>query len=200
MSKISKHRGTLMLAALAAASAIAGCGSSNTIAPGHENPSALAEARQQERLESKSSSTTKTATPTTSTSSTATTPVSGPLSQEPTVKPPSGPPPSKLVIKELVKGAGPVAKAGQSVTVNYVGVLYGTGKVFNASWETKQPFTFVLGRGQVIAGWDKGVAGMRVGGRRELIIPAAEAYGKEGKPPKIPPNSPLVFVVDLLAV
>lgn len=199
MSKISKHRAALVLAALAAASAIAGCGSSETtIAPGHENPNALAEAKQQERLESKSSSTSSTTA--TSTSSTASTPSSGPLSKEPTVKPPAGPAPATLVTKEVVKGTGPVAKAGDTVTVNYVGALYKTGKVFNASWETKQPFTFVLGRGQVISGWDKGVAGMRVGGRRELIIPAAEAYGKEGKPPKIPPNSPLVFIVDLLAV
>jgi peptidylprolyl isomerase len=77
-------------------------------------------------------------------------------------------------------------------------MLYKNGKVFDASWKRHEPFKFVLGQGQVIAGWDKGVAGMRVGGRRELIIPAAEAYGKEGKPPAIPPNSPLVFVVDLL--
>ena len=92
-----------------------------------------------------------------------------------------------------------MAKAGETVTVNYVGVLYKTGKVFNASWEAKQPFTFILGKRQVIAGWDKGLPGMRVGGRRELIIPADEAYGGKGSPPAIPPNSPLVFVVDLLA-
>lgn len=194
MSIISKRTSTLTLAAVAAAGAIAGCGSSNKIAVGSENANAAAEAREQEREESKSASTSTSA----STSSAAQTPTTGPLSKEPTVKPPSGPAPAKLETKELIKGTGAVAKAGDSVTVNYVGVLYKNGKVFNASWESKQPFTFVLGRGQVISGWDKGVVGMRVGGRRELIIPAAEAYGKEGKPPAIPPNSPLVFVVDLL--
>ncbi len=195
MSIIPKRTSTLTLAAVAAAGAIAGCGSSsNTIGPGSENANAAAEARQLEREESKSSSTSTSA----STSSAAQTPTTGPLSKEPTVKPPSGPAPTKLETKDLITGTGAVAKAGDSVTVNYVGVLYKNGKVFNASWESKQPFTFVLGRGQVIPGWDKGVAGMRVGGRRELIIPAAEAYGKEGKPPAIPPNSPLVFVVDLL--
>lgn len=197
MIKNSKRRGALALAVLAAAGAIAGCGSSNNskeIAPGNENPNATAEAAKLEASESKS--TTASATPS---AATVKTPTTGPLSKEPTVKPPSGPAPSKLVTKELIKGTGAEAKAGESVTVNYVGVLYKNGKVFNASWESKQPFTFVLGRGQVIPGWDKGVVGMRVGGRRELIIPADEAYGSRGSPPAIPPNSPLVFVVDLLS-
>jgi peptidylprolyl isomerase len=199
MSTISKRRSALALAAFAAAGAIAGCGSSsNSIAPGSENANAAAEAKQVEREESKSSSTSTSTTATTS-SAAVQTPTTGPLSKEPTVKPPSGPPPTKLVVKDLIKGTGAVAKAGDSVTVNYVGVLYKSGKVFNASWEAKRPFPFVLGEGQVIPGWDKGVVGMRVGGRRELIIPAAEAYGKEGRPPSIPPNSALVFVVDLLA-
>ncbi len=190
----SKRRGALALAALAAATAIAGCGSSsksNEIAPGNENASASAEAAKIEASESKTS---------TATSGAVQTPTSGPLSKEPIVKPPSGPAPSKLVTKELIQGKGAVAKAGDSVTVNYVGVLYKGGKIFNASWESKQPFTFVLGRGQVISGWDKGVVGMRVGSRRELIIPSDEAYGTHGSPPAIPPSSPLVFVVDLLAV
>lgn len=192
-----KRSATLALTALIAAGAIAGCGSSknsNEIVPGNENPKATAEAAKLEASES------KTSTSTSSTAGAVQTPTTGPLSKEPTVKPPSGPAPTKLVTKELITGKGAVAKAGDSVTVNYVGVLYKNGKVFNASWEAKKPFSFVLGRGQVIAGWDKGVAGMRVGGRRELIIPAEEAYGKRGSPPAIPPNAPLVFVVDLLAV
>lgn len=190
-----KRRGALALAALAAAGAIAGCGSSssNEISVGSENPNATAEAAKQEASESKTSTSATTA------AATVQTPTSGPLSKEPTVKPPSGPAPSTLVTKELIKGTGAEAKAGESVTVNYVGVLYKNGKVFNASWESGKPLTFVLGRGQVIPGWDKGVVGMRVGGRRELIIPAAEAYGSRGSPPAIPPNAPLVFVVDLLA-
>jgi peptidylprolyl isomerase len=190
-----KRRCALALAALAAAGAIAGCGSSssNEISPGNENPNATAEAAKLEASESKTSTSATTA------AATVQTPTSGPLSKEPTVKPPSGPAPSTLVTKELIKGTGAEAKAGESVTVNYVGVLYKNGKVFNASWESGKPFPFVLGRGQVIPGWDKGVVGMRVGGRRELIIPAAEAYGSRGSPPAIPPNAPLVFVVDLLA-
>lgn len=97
-------------------------------------------------------------------------------------------------------GTGPEAKAGDPVTVNYVGVLYKGGKEFDASWKRKEPFSFVLGKNQVIAGWDKGVAGMKVGGRRELIIPAPLGYGATGSPPAIPPNAALVFVVDLLGV
>jgi peptidylprolyl isomerase len=128
----------------------------------------------------------------------ATTPTSGPLSKEPSVTPPSGPAPSKLVVKEIIPGTGSEAKSGEMVTVNYVGVLYNGGKVFDASWKRKEPFQFTLGQGQVIPGWDQGVAGMKVGGRRELIIPSALGYGKTGSPPAIPANAPLVFVVDLL--
>jgi peptidylprolyl isomerase len=84
--------------------------------------------------------------------------------------------------------------------VNYVGVLYKDGKKFNASWETGKPFTFTLGKGEVIKGWDQGIVGMKVGGRRELIIPASLAYGAAGRPPTIPKNEALVFVVDLLGV
>ncbi|MGN6257226.1 MAG: FKBP-type peptidyl-prolyl cis-trans isomerase [Solirubrobacterales bacterium] len=104
------------------------------------------------------------------------------------------------MIKELRKGNGPTAKAGDEVSVQYVGVLYSTGKLFDSSWARGEPFSFKLGAHQVIAGWDKGVAGMKVGGRRELIIPPALAYGEEGVYPSIPPRSTLVFVVDLLKV
>jgi peptidylprolyl isomerase len=104
------------------------------------------------------------------------------------------------VTKDLIVGTGPEAKAGDTVTVNYVGVLYRGGKEFDASWKRKEPFTFELGAGKVIKGWDQGVVGMKVGGRRELIIPAELGYGAAGSPPTIPPNSALIFVVDLLAV
>jgi peptidylprolyl isomerase len=128
-----------------------------------------------------------------------TTPVRGPLSKKPAIKAHQGPPPKRLVIREIVKGTGPKAKSGDALTVNYVGALYSDGKVFDSSWRRDETFTFPLGRREVIKGWERGLAGMRVGGRRELIIPSVLAYGSEGSPPTIPPNSTLIFVVDLLA-
>jgi peptidylprolyl isomerase len=122
------------------------------------------------------------------------------LAQKPKVKVPKGPAPKLLQIDDLVEGTGPAAKAGDNVTVDYVGVLYKNGKQFDASWDRGQPFQFQLGAGSVIQGWDQGLVGMKVGGRRMLTIPANLAYGPEGSPPTIPPNSPLVFVVDLKAI
>jgi peptidylprolyl isomerase len=97
-------------------------------------------------------------------------------------------------------GTGQAASAGQTITVNYVGVIYKTGKQFDSSWQRNQPFTTPLSPGSVIPGWVQGLSGMKVGGRRELIIPPNLAYGTKGSPPTIPPNSTLVFVVDLLSV
>lgn len=122
------------------------------------------------------------------------------LSKKPAVTVPKGNPPTSLVIKDLIKGTGSVAKAGQSITVNYVGVLYKTGKEFDSSWSRNQLFTTTLTTGSVIPGWVKGIAGMRVGGRRELIIPPSLGYGATGSPPTIPPNATLAFVVDLISV
>ena len=119
---------------------------------------------------------------------------------KPKVAVPKGAPPKKLEVKDLEEGSGAAAKAGDAVTVNYVGVNYKTGKEFDASWDRGEPFTFTLGAGEVIPGWDQGVAGMKVGGRRELIIPPGLGYGSTGSPPAIPPNETLVFVVDLEAV
>ena len=119
---------------------------------------------------------------------------------KPKVKVPNGPPPKKLEIKDLETGSGAEAKAGDEVTVQYVGVSYKSGKEFDASWDRNEPFTFQLGAGMVIPGWDKGVEGMKVGGRRELIIPPNLAYGPEGAPPAIGPNETLIFVIDLLKV
>ena len=188
-----RSRTSLGLATVAAAVLVAGCGSSSssssTIGVGVENKADEALAK------SGGTGSSSSAAPTTPT---ATTPTSGPLSKEPKVTPPSGAAPTKLVTKELIAGTGAEAKAGESVTVNYVGILYKGGKEFDASWKRNEPFTFTLGRGQVIPGWDQGVAGMKVGGRRELIIPSPLAYGAKGSPPTIPANAPLVFVVDLL--
>jgi FKBP-type peptidyl-prolyl cis-trans isomerase len=178
----ARSRALLGLAALGAAGLIAGCGgsgSSSSIGVGTENKSDEALAKASEVK-------------------VATTPTSGPLATEPKVTPPTGTAPTKLEKKDLVVGTGKEAKAGETVTVNYVGVLYKGGKEFDASWKRKEPFQFKLGQGAVIKGWDQGVPGMKVGGRRELVIPAELAYGKTGSPPAIPPNAPLVFVIDLL--
>jgi FKBP-type peptidyl-prolyl cis-trans isomerase len=183
-------RPALAMAALVLAALIAGCGSggSSTITVGNENKADNTLAK----------STGATAEKSETTSNIPTTPTSGPISTKPTVTPPSGPAPNKLVIKDLVIGTGAEAKSGQKITVNYVGVLYNGGKEFDSSWKRNEPFTFTLGTGQVIKGWDKGIPGMKVGGRRELVIPSALAYGSKGSPPSIPPNAPLIFVVDLL--
>jgi peptidylprolyl isomerase len=119
--------------------------------------------------------------------------------KKPKVTVPSGPPPKKLVEKDLKTGKGPTAEAGDEVTVQYVGVDYKTGKEFDSSWSRNEPFSFNLGAGEVIAGWDQGIEGMKLGGRRELIIPPELAYGSQ-EAGSIKPNSTLVFVVDLLAV
>ena len=171
--------GGAILATLAAAGLIAACGSSSSIGVGQENAAA-------EKLAK------------TSGSSAPTTPTSGPLSKEPKATPPKGPPPSKLVIKEIIRGTGAEAKMGNPIVVNYVGALYSTGAVFESSWKREEPFSFTLGTKATIPGWEKGIPGMNVGGRRELIVPPAEAYGAKGSPPKIPPNETLVFVIDLL--
>jgi peptidylprolyl isomerase len=121
------------------------------------------------------------------------------LNKKPKVTVPSGPAPKKLEEREIVEGAGAEAKAGDEVTVQYVGVGYDSKKEFDSSWSRSEPFTFTLGAGEVIPGWDQGVAGMKVGGRRELTIPANLAYGPTGSPPVIGPNETLIFVVDLLA-
>jgi peptidylprolyl isomerase len=119
---------------------------------------------------------------------------------KPKVRIPSGPPPKQLETRDIEKGTGATAKSGDDVTVNYVGVSYSTKKQFDASYDRGEPFTFTLGQGGVIAGWDEGVVGMKVGGRRELIIPPDKGYGATGQPPDIKPNETLVFVVDLVDV
>lgn len=119
---------------------------------------------------------------------------------KPEVEVPKGAPPKQLVVEDLEPGSGEEAESGDQVTVQYVGVNYKSGKEFDASWDRGEPFTFTLGAGEVIPGWDQGVEGMRVGGRRELIIPPSLGYGSTGSPPVIPPDETLVFVVDLVGV
>jgi peptidylprolyl isomerase len=162
-------RGVLLTIALCAALAVAGCGGDSSSSTGSSEASASAPS-------SAESTDTK-----------------------PKVEVPDGLPPKQLESKELVEGDGAEAKAGDEVTVQYVGVDYKTGKQFDASWDRGEPFTFPLGAGEVISGWDKGVEGMKVGGRRELIIPPGLAYGSQ-QVGSIAPNSTLIFVIDLLAV
>lgn len=119
------------------------------------------------------------------------------LTHKPQIAKPQGTPPASLIKKDLVVGHGKAIKAGQLATVQYVGVSWSTGQEFDASWNRGQPFSFPLGRQQVIPGWDQGVAGMKIGGRRELVIPPNLGYGPAGSPPAIAPNETLVFVVDL---
>jgi FKBP-type peptidyl-prolyl cis-trans isomerase len=119
----------------------------------------------------------------------------------PTIKMPSGKPPATLVTKTLVKGTGPVVTKGQLLVVQYVGAIWNTGKVFDASWNRHQPFGFTIGANpsQVIAGWDKGLVGQTVGSRVMLVIPPADGYGKAGSPQAgIKGTDTLVFVVDIL--
>ena len=116
--------------------------------------------------------------------------------QKPVVPEPSGKPPRKLRSEDIVKGTGTGAKAGDTLSVQYVGVSFSTGQQFDASWDSGQPFQFQLGAGGVIPGWDEGLVGIRKGGRRQLTIPPDLAYGAQGSPPAIGPNETLVFVID----
>jgi peptidylprolyl isomerase len=124
----------------------------------------------------------------------------GAAAAKPEVTVPDGPPPTDLQIEDLVVGSGDTAAAGQKVTVQYVGVSHSTGKQFDASWDRGEPFSFPLGAGRVIKGWDQGVAGMQVGGRRKLVIPPHLGYGDRGAGATIKPGETLIFVVDLLGV
>ena len=120
------------------------------------------------------------------------------INTQPVVPKGTGSAPTALKAETLIAGNGAEIKTGQQATVNYVGVLFKDGKEFDTSWgKGKQPFQFALGSGQVIPGWDQGVLGMKVGERRRLTIPADLAYGAQGSPPKIGPNEPLIFDIDL---
>lgn len=178
------------------AMAVSACGSSGSggsTAAGVQL--APAQGQTQAPITSASASATAPTTPTTaSATSTSSTPLPAALKTKPKVVPPSGPAPTKLVIKDLIKGTGPAATAASTVTVNYVGVLYKGGKEFDSSW--KRGTTAVFPLSGVIQGWQQGIPGMKVGGRRELIVPARLAYKNQAQP-GIPANSALVFVIDL---
>jgi peptidylprolyl isomerase len=119
--------------------------------------------------------------------------------REPKVSVPEGDPPAELVVRDLERGDGPEAVPGKTLAVDYKGVRWEDGEAFDSSWSTGQPFQFILGARQVIPGWERGFEGMRVGGRRQLIVPPELAYGDHGQG-LIRPNETIVFVVDLLSV
>ncbi len=122
------------------------------------------------------------------------------MTEKPEIDFPGGEPPTDLEITEVREGDGPVAAAGQTVSVHYVGVAHSTGEEFDASYNRGEPLQFRLGIGQVIQGWDTGVQGMKVGGRRQLVIPPHLGYGDRGAGGVIKPGETLIFVVDLLEV
>lgn len=129
-----------------------------------------------------------------------TTPEPTPTAAKPEVEVPTGSAPKKLVEKDLKTGTGAAAKTGDTVSVNYVGVNFKNGRQFDSSWDRGEAFTFPLGGGQVIKGWDRGIVGMKVGGRRMLVIPPDLAYGDQAPDEVIGANATLVFVVDLLSI
>ncbi len=181
----------LILTAACLAAAVAGCGSASKAAGVQTAPGAGATADT-----AKAASST-----TTSSTSTSTTPLPAALKTKPKVTIPSGPAPTKLVVKDLITGTGPaVDSPSQTLTVQYVGVLYKGGKQFDASWNDGSGQPVQLPLSNVIKGWQQGLLGMKVGGRRELIIPPSLGYGATGSPPKIPGNAPLIFIIDLHAI
>jgi peptidylprolyl isomerase len=120
-------------------------------------------------------------------------------STKPAIPKPTGSPPRKLLVEDIVKGKGRLSRKGDTLTVQYVGVTFSTGTEFDSSWDRGQPFTTQI-PGQVIEGWNRGLLGMRQGGRRKLTIPPRLAYGPQGFPPDIGPNETLVFVIDLVGL
>ncbi len=191
---------TITCAAFVLAAAVAGCGSSGSTskaagivtAPSGGATSATSTA-------SASSSATTSASASATSTTTSSTPLPAALKTKPKVSIPSGAPPSKLVVKDLIKGTGAAATASSTVNVQYVGVLYKGGKQFDASWNdgSGQPVSLPLTG--VIKGWQQGIPGMKIGGRRELIIPPSLGYGATAQS-KIPANSTLVFIIDLHAI
>jgi len=122
------------------------------------------------------------------------------VTDKPEIDFPEGAPPADLVVEDITVGDGEEAAAGRTAVVHYVGVAFSTGEEFDASWNRGETFDFPLGAGAVIAGWDRGVVGMKVGGRRRLVIPPELAYGDRGAGAVITPGETLIFVVDLVAL
>jgi peptidylprolyl isomerase len=122
------------------------------------------------------------------------------MTDKPEIDFPDSPPPTDLMITDITEGDGTEATAGTTVVAHYVGVAHSSGEEFDASYNRGEPLSFPLGAGRVIAGWDQGIQGMKVGGRRQLVIPPHLGYGDRGAPPVIAPGETLIFVVDLVDV
>ena len=190
MPLFAKTRSIPVAALLVLALAAAGCGSSTSESAADKSAAkAESEAKNQKPIPEPKPVSAETASPTAGEAD---------INTKPKVPKGTGAAPTALKAETLIAGTGDAIKTGQQATVNYVGVLFKDGKEFDASWgKGKQPFQFALGSGQVIPGWDEGVLGMKVGERRRLTIPADLAYGAQGSPPKIGPNEPLIFDIDL---
>jgi peptidylprolyl isomerase len=190
MPQFAKTRSISVAAVLVLGLAAAGCGSSTSESAADKSAAkAESEAKNQKPIPEPKALTAQTVSPT---------PGEADIDTKPKVPKGTGAAPTELKAETLIAGNGAAIKTGQQATVNYVGVLFKDGKEFDSSWgKGKQPFQFALGSGQVIPGWDQGVLGMKVGERRRLTIPAALAYGAQGSPPKIGPNEPLIFDIDL---
>jgi peptidylprolyl isomerase len=177
------------LVALVVVVAVAGCGgSSKKKAAAAKLPAAQTQTTTETQTQTNASSTTVIPTKDTN------------LAKKPHIPRQPGNAPSDLVSQDIVKGTGATAEPGDTLTVQYVGVRFRDGHQFDASWDRGQPFNFALGAGQVIQGWDQGLVGMKVGGRRQLTIPPQLGYGAQGSPPDIAPNETLIFVIDLKKV
>lgn len=120
--------------------------------------------------------------------------------EKPVIEAPGGDPPTELEVEDVIEGEGPGAKEGDSLSVEYVGVLFDNGAEFDSNFGTGMPFDVVLGAGGVIEGWDEGLVGAQEGDRRQLTIPADLAYGPQGQPPTIPPDSALIFQIDIVSL
>jgi peptidylprolyl isomerase len=171
----------ILALSVALAIAVAGCGGGSDSSTESSSASTEASRSTEESSGSKESS-------------------AGDKKTKPKVTVPKGISPKSFATKELEEGTGATAKKGDEVTVQYVGVGYDSEEEFDSSWSRNEPFSFTLGAGEVIKGWEQGVEGMKVGGRRELLIPGNLAYGAAGSPPSIGPNETLIFVIDLLSV
>lgn len=181
--------------AAVAALGIAGCGGTEQSQADKAATLAVQQEKNPPKLEDLNKSTTVTAVKVTPG------PGEGDLNKKPVIPKQTGADPDKMIVQDLIIGTGKEAKDGDTVDVRYVGVLRKNGKEFDSSWKrADNNFSFTLGGGQVIQGWDEGVVGMKEGGRRRLIIPPDLAYGEAGSPPTIPANSALVFDVDLKKV